>query len=141
MLERNDVTVLRLVDRGDLIAQCNITPLAPLGQDEPLSLEGFQEEVKRVLGKNLEEITEASEETGDSGLRMLRVIVAGKVGELPIQWTYYHLSDEKGRRTSLVFTLESSLLDRFATIDRELIGNFRFIEGKLPTAAKLNSVD
>ena len=32
MLERGDLAVLRLVDRGDLIAQCNITPLAALAK-------------------------------------------------------------------------------------------------------------
>jgi hypothetical protein len=135
MLERHDVTVLRLIDRGDLIAQCNITPRPPLGKDEQFTMEGFQDDVKRVLSKNFEEMVEATEETSDSGMRVLRVVVAGKVGELPIQWTYYHLSDNKGRRASLVFTLESSLLDRFAHIDRELIGNFRFLQDKQPTPA------
>lgn len=135
MLERNDLTVLRLVDRGDLIAQCNITPLPSLGKDEELTLEGFQQDVKRVLGKNFEEIVEASEETSDNGLRLLRVLVAGKAGDLPIQWTYYHLSDDKSHRASLVFTIESGLLDRFATIDREMIDNFRFLPDKEPTRA------
>src|SRR5262249_21802720 len=86
MLDRHDLTVMRLIDRGDLIAQCNITPLPSLGKDEQLTLEGFQEDVKRVLGKNFEEIVETSEETSDSGLRLLRVLVAGKAGDLPIQW-------------------------------------------------------
>jgi len=141
MLERGDLTVLRLVDRGDLIAQCNITPLAPLAKDQQLSMEGFQEEVKRVLGKNFEEMIEATEETGENGLRVLRLVVAGKVGELPIQWTYYHLDGDQARRASLVFTLESSLLSRFAHIDRELIANFRFVEGKSPTAADVKTLD
>lgn len=135
MLERPDLTVLRLVDRGDLIAQCNITPRAPLAKDEQLTLEGFQEDVKRVLGNNFEEITQAGEENATSGLRVLRVVVAGKAGELPIQWTYYHLSDDYGHRAAFVFTLESSLLDRFGHIDRELIANFRFLADKEPTAA------
>jgi hypothetical protein len=136
MLERGDLTILRLVDRGDLIAQCNITPLAPLAKDQQLSMEGFQNDVKRVLGKNFEEMIEATEDTGENSLRALRVVVAGTVGELPIQWTYYNLADDAGRRASLVFTLESSLLSRFAHIDRELIANFRFIEGKHPTVAE-----
>jgi hypothetical protein len=135
MLERGDLAVLRLVDRGDLIAQCNITPLAPLAKDKQLSLEGFQSDVKRVLGKNFEEVVEASEESADNGHRLLRVVVAGAVGELPIQWTYFHLSDEAGRRASLVFTIESSLLSRFAHLDRELIGNFHFTASKQPTPA------
>jgi hypothetical protein len=135
MLERHDLTVMRLIDRGDIIAQCNITPLPSLGKDEQLTLEGFQEDVKRVLGKNFEEIVEASEETSDTGLSLLRVLVAGKAGDLPIQWTYYHLSDDHSHRASLVFTIESSLLDRFPTIDREMISNFRFLPDKEPTRA------
>src|SRR5439155_5456927 len=135
MLERGDLTVLRLVDRGDLIAQCNITPLAPLAKDQQLSMEGFQADVKRVLGKNFQEMIEATEEVGENGLRALRVVVAGTVGELPIQWTYYHLSDDSGRRASLVFTIESGLLSRFAHVDRELIANFRFLDRKQPTPA------
>jgi hypothetical protein len=135
MLERGDLTVLRLVDRGDLIAQCNITPLPALAKDQQLSLEVFQADIKRVLGKNFEELVEAAEETTESGLRVLRVVAAGAAGELPIQWTYYHLSDDAGHRASLVFTIESSVLSRFAHIDRELIGNFHFAEDKNPTPA------
>jgi hypothetical protein len=80
-------------------------------------------------------MVEATEEVGENGLRALRVVVTGTVGELPIQWAYYHLSDDIGRRASLVFTLESSLLARFAHVDRELIANLRFVEGKQPTSA------
>ncbi|HEY2415699.1 MAG TPA: hypothetical protein VGI40_25900 [Pirellulaceae bacterium] len=135
ILERPDVTVLRFVDQGDLISQCNISPLPALAKGEQLSMDGFQEEVKRVLGKNFEEMVEATEEVSESGLRILRVVVAGKAGELPIQWAYYHISDEAGHRASLVFTIESNLLERFASVDRELVANFEFIEGKQPTPA------
>jgi hypothetical protein len=136
ILERPDLTVLRFVDHGDLISQCNVSPLSALAKGEQLSMEGFQTEVKRVLGKNFEEMVEATEEISESGLRILRVVVAGKAGELPIQWTYYHLSDDTGHRASLVFTIESNLLERFASVDRELIANFEFIEGKQPTPAE-----
>lgn len=141
MLDRADLTVLRFVDRGDLITQCNITRLPPLAKDQQLSMDSFQTDVKRVLGKNFEEIVEATEEQDGNGLRGLRVVVAGKVGELSIQWTYYHLSDDLGHRVSLVFTIESNLLDRFSSIDRELVANFRFIEGKQPTPAEPAAAD
>ena len=82
MLERPDLTVLRFVDHGDLIAQCNIASPPALPKGEQLSMAGFQEDVKRVLGKNFEEMVEATEEVGDNALRVLRVVVAGKIGEL-----------------------------------------------------------
>jgi hypothetical protein len=99
-------------------------------------MEGFQDDVKRALGNNFEEIVEATEESGDTGQHVLRVVVAGKGGDLPIHWTYYQLSDDKGRRASLVFTMESSLVERYAHTDRELIANFRFLAEKQPTAAR-----
>jgi hypothetical protein len=135
MFDRPDATVLRFVDRGDLIAQCNVSPRPALGPQEQLTLAGFQADVKRVLGKNFEQIVEASEETTDANLRILRVVVAGKAGDLNIQWTYYHVSNDQGRRASFVFTIESGLLERFAAIDRELIDGFTFTPEKQPKAA------
>jgi len=134
IFERPDATILRLVDHGDLIGQCNLSPLPPLGKGEQLSLEGFQDDVKRALGKNLEQVVSGGEEA-ENGIRILRVVVAGKTGDLPIQWTYYHLSDDHGRRAALVFTIESNLVERYPQIDRELIDGFRFLDEKQPTPA------
>jgi hypothetical protein len=63
------------------------------------------------------------------------VTVSGAVGELPIQWTYYHAFDNKGHRASLVFTIEGNLVERFAQIDRELVSGFRFLPDQQPTPA------
>jgi hypothetical protein len=136
MVDRHDVTILRMVDRGDLIAQCNISRLPQLAKGEQLTLEAFQEDVKKTLGKNFGQIAEASQEVSDGGIRTLRVIVSGNTADIPIQWTYYHLSDDAGNRASLVFTIEGSLIERFAQIDRELIAAFRFQAGKQPTPAE-----
>jgi hypothetical protein len=134
MVEKHDGTILRLVDRGDLIAQANLSPLPPLGKGEQLTLEGFQDDVKRTLGQNFEQIVAGGQES-DNGIRILRVVVAGKAGELPIQWTYYHLSDDYGHRAALVFTIESKLLEQYPQLDRELIGGFHFLAEKQPTPA------
>jgi len=136
MVDRHDATILRLVDRGDLIAQCNISRLPQLAKGEQLTLEAFQEDVKKTLGKNFSQIVEASQEVSDNGIRTLRVIVSGTTSDLPIQWTYYHLSDDAGNRAALVFTIEGNLVERFAQIDRELIAAFRFQAGKQPTPAE-----
>ncbi|MEX2174037.1 MAG: hypothetical protein WD872_06725 [Pirellulaceae bacterium] len=139
MLDRHDATILRLVDRGDLIAQCNISRLPPLADGKQLALEGFEADVKRALGKNFGQVVEAAQDVSPEGIRTLRVIVSGTASELPIQWSYYHLSDDAGHRAALVFTLEGSLVERFPQIDRELIGGFRFLAEKDPTPAKAES--
>ena len=136
MVDRHDVTLLRLVDRGDLVAQCNVSQRPMLPKGEQLTIEAFQADVQKALGKNFGQIVDASQEASDTGLRILRVTVSGATGELPIQWTYYHLSDDAGHRASLVFTIEGNLVERFAQIDRELISGFRFLSEKQPTPAE-----
>jgi hypothetical protein len=129
------VTILRLIDRGDLIAQCNISPLPSLATGQQLTLEAFQEDVKRTLGKSFGQIVEAAQESGE-GQRILRVIVSGTASDLPIQWSYYHLSDNAGNRLALVFTIEGSLIERYAQVERELVSGLQIVPGKQPTPAE-----
>jgi hypothetical protein len=133
MTDRRDGTILRLVDRGDLIAQCNISPLPTLPAGQQLSLAAFEGDVKGTLGKSFGQIVEAAQEEAD-GLRILRVIVSGATSDLPIQWSYCHVSDSAGNRLALVFTIEGSLVERYAQIDRELVGGLRMV-AKRPTPA------
>ena len=140
MVDRHDVTILRMVDRGDLIAQCNISRLPQLAAGAQLTLDAFQEDVKKTLGMSFGQIVEATQEA-EGAFRTLRVIVSGQTAEIPIQWTYYHLSDEAGNRAAFVFTIEGSLVEKFAQIDRELIAAFRFTAGRQPTPAEAKGPD
>ena len=126
LVERHDVVILRLVDQGALIAQCNISPLPDGPPDKQLSLSTFRQEVQRVLTRDEAQAAEASEMVTESGLRVLRVVVTGEVSEVPIQWNYYHLADGSGRRAALVFTFAAKLGERFADADQALIGSFEF---------------
>ncbi|HUE72222.1 MAG TPA: hypothetical protein VMP01_15165 [Pirellulaceae bacterium] len=140
MVDRFDTVILRLIDRGDLIAQCNITRLPALEKGKQMALAEFQRDVEQTLSKNMAQIVEATQSQNDEGLRVLRIVVSGTASELPIQWVYYHLSDASGQRASLVFTMEAKLVDRFAQIDRELVENVELSpslldETKEPTPA------
>ena len=128
MTERYDSAVLRLIDRGELVAQCNVAKLKNFAKDEKLTIEAFQEDVKKALEKNKGIITEVSQNTTDHGLLVQRLLVTGTASELPIQWTYYHVSDSEGRRASLVFTIDAKLVERYAHIDQELISAFRLFD-------------
>lgn len=143
MVDRLDSAILRFIDRGDLIAQCNITRLPPLPKDKPLTLTAFQKNVETTLSKNNGQILEAAQETTKDDGKVLRVTVAGSASEIPIQWFYYHLTDAQNRRASVVITLETKLLERYPALDRELISRLQLLETpstadeeKEPTPAK-----
>jgi hypothetical protein len=129
------LAVFRLLDRGELIAQCNVAIL-PTDQKKPVSLAEFQQDVQHTLGKNFGQFVNASQSTTDAGYTLLRVVVRGTVSQLPIEWIYYLVADLKNQRVSLAFTLEQSLEERFAHADRALISELRFTEAPQPTAAR-----
>ncbi len=136
MVDRHDLAVLRLVDRGDLVAQCNASRLPALAPGKELPLDELQEDIRQSLGKNLRQFIEASVSRTDDGLRILRVAAAGEAAEIAVQWNYYHVSNAQGQRLALVFTLESEQLDRFAEIDRPLAASITFLPDPEPTNAR-----
>lgn len=133
MADRPDVAIFRYVDRGDLVAQCNISKLVDRPAGQQLPLEEFQADVERSLEKNFGQFVAASQTTTDAGIRVLRVVAVGVVSELPIQWIYYHLSNDEGRRVSFVFTMEASLVERFGAADQVMAGTFEFLPRSLRT--------
>jgi hypothetical protein len=127
MVDRHDVTILRLVEQGDLIAQCNASKLRDLPAGQHVQLEAFQADIQRALGPSFGQFVEASQSKTEHGLRVLRAVASGVASELPIQWTYYHVSDDKGRQVALVFTTDATLAERLAKTDGTIVGSLEFI--------------
>jgi hypothetical protein len=120
--------VLKWLERGDLIAQCNISALARENPDKLVSLEKFQEDIKYALGQNFKEFVEASQSVDKANRRVLRVSVRGEASDLPILWNYYHVADLQGHQASFVFTFEEKYAPRLGKADLELMDSLRFIE-------------
>jgi hypothetical protein len=137
MVDRHDVTILRLIERGDLLAQCNASVLPDVKAGQQLTLESFQTDVQRALGESFGQVEEASQQMTEDGVRVLRAVVSGIVSEIPIQWTYYHLSNAKGQQAAIVFTLEAKLVEQFAGQDQTLVSSFQF----RPSAALADPLD
>jgi hypothetical protein len=121
-----DAVAMRLVDRGDLVAQCNVSVLSKVKLTEPITLESFQKDVQQSLGKNFGAFESAAERKHAAGYRLLHAAAHGRVSDVPIVWHYYLLIDEQGRRAALSFTMEAKLLERFGDADRLIIDEFRF---------------
>ncbi|UUO06021.1 hypothetical protein M4951_22005 [Blastopirellula sp. J2-11] len=134
MSETAKQSVFRLVKQGDLIAQCNVTRISDLKPGEQMTLEAFQQEVQKSLGKNFAQFADASEGLSSNGLRRLRVTANGVAESMPIEWIYYLFSDDSGRRYSIVFTLETTLAEKFAEADRNFASGFEMLSLPEPKA-------
>ena len=126
--DQNDLTVIRLVERGDLVAQANISRLSPLGEGEQLTLEAFQAGLQKSLGSTFVDFIEAGESLSDSGLRVLRVVISATVSEVPIHYVFYHLSDDHQNRLSLAFTMDADNVERFGRAEETLISSLQFTD-------------
>lgn len=134
--EARDSVVLRLVDRGELVAQCNVTALPPVEPGKRLTLAKFQEDIERSLGKTFGRFESAGESVNAAGHHLSRVITTGEVEKLPIQWNYYLVADGRGHQVVAAFTLESALVDRFGTSDASILATLRFLANSADTAAQ-----
>jgi len=132
--ELSDMIVLKLLDQDDFVAQCNIAPLPQRPPDKPVSLQEFQEDTRRALGKSFREFLAAKESTDEANRKVYRLVIRGEEKEVPIQWNYYLVADKQGRQAVFAFTMQEKLADRLNKADEQLVHAIRFVEPK--TAAK-----
>ncbi len=128
--DREDLAILRLLDRGNFVAQCNMStmPKAPIGKPVPMT--EFQSDVQSALGASFGEFVEAGQRANEAGYRVYRVVVRGKVADLAIQWNYYLVADELGRQVTFAFTVEGDLIEQLGDGDRRLVNSLRFVDSK-----------
>lgn len=125
---------LRFIDRGDLLAQCNIAPLEKAEPGKHVSLEKFQADIREALKDNFGQFVRASSGKDSDGRTIHKVIANGKVSELLIEWHYYLIADSEGRQVAFAFTLEEGLVERFGDTDRLLVGMVELFAPQVETA-------
>lgn len=120
-LEGRESTVLRLVDRGDLLAQCTITSLPPKSAGRQTTLEEFERDIRFALKDNFGELVSSRQWTNSHGHHCLEVVVRGTTEEVPLEWHYYLVAPESGNRVSLAVTIQGEMVNRLASADRHLV--------------------
>jgi hypothetical protein len=139
--DNGQAAILRMIENDRVISQCNVHQVAKLDAGQQITLEAFQDEVRKSLDKGFESFASSEERVTETGLRVLQITAIGQASELPVQWIFYHLSDDSGRRLSMVFTVGGELADKLAGTDAQMASSFRFLElpaesSQEPTPAK-----
>lgn len=119
--ERETVTLGR-VDRTGLVAQASITLLPPKSADNQTTLEEFQQDITRSLGKLYGQLISSRQWTTSRGLHAIEAVVEGKVEDIPVEWHYYLIaSPEGGHRVTVAVTIEGEQVKRLGDADRKLV--------------------
>lgn len=112
--------VMRLVDRGALIAQCSILPLPRSAPETPPTVEQVSRDVEFSLGEQFGHLATADASTRDDGTRVVRVMAEGAAEGRPFRWIHQVLTNSQGHRLAVTCMLEPAMADRFGGADLEL---------------------
>ena len=129
--DQYDPAILKLVERGKVVAQCNIAVLPKLSAGKVVSLEGFQRDVKNALGEDFGQFVLARQWASEADYRVYRLVVSGKSSETDVRWHYYLLADKHGHRAVFAFTAEARFAEKLGKADRPLVDSFRFVDPKI----------
>jgi hypothetical protein len=129
--EEQDQAVLRLIDDGDKLAQCNVALLPQAPDATQFTLEGFQRDVIRALGENVKSVIRASQRHNENDYRVFQVVAEGETSGVAMHWIYYLVTEKHGRRVILAFVLEKQMLARFDQAAEGLVETLRLAEPKI----------
>jgi hypothetical protein len=134
--EQREHMSLRLLERGDFLAHCNVTTLTVRPTDKPMTLQEFEADVTKTLGDKLDKVEAATEWANEAGHHCLGVIATGTAEDVPMEWRYYLIAAEGMRQVAVSVTVEQSIRERFADADKAIIDSLVLLEPPPATALK-----
>jgi len=134
--QSEQIAVLRFMDQGAFVAQCNLAPVRQANPGEHVPEDQFQKDIRTSLGTRLKAIEKAEILLTDDHRFLYRVTANGEANKIPTTWIYYLCAAPNGLQTSFVFAVETALRDKLGKRDLEMITSLRFLEQpKPPTVA------
>jgi len=121
-------TVLRLLDRGDFIAQATIATWRQAEPGKHLAPEQFKEVVTRQAGWELEEVVDESEIPTDNGRWLYRITARGSINDMKVTQTFYCLANEDGRQLMVTFIMKPTHSTKIGTRDIALVNAIDFVK-------------
>jgi hypothetical protein len=102
----DDHLVLRLMERGDFIAQVTVTPWTAAGKGKHLTPEEFKDAMSRTPGWEPEKELQAAEmPTGGDSRWIYRTSYLGKMDGTPVMQNFYLVAGPEGDQVVLLFTM------------------------------------
>ena len=119
--------VLRRLDRGEMVAQCNLSAGPNAGKGRHQDLGQFRDDLRKALGDRFVEIVGQGEVEGaPAGGFRYKVTIRGKQGDAGVLWHYYLIANPDGDQLIATFTLGLAQQAQFADQDLRLIGSLEW---------------
>jgi hypothetical protein len=115
--------LMRLMDRGDFVAQVTVTPWAG---GKVVSSAEFKDKMSRMPNWQPEHELQAGEVPTEKGRKIYRLSCAGTLEGVEVIQNFYHVSHEDGRQVVLAFTMTPKQAERLGSRDLSLVGSLDF---------------
>lgn len=130
----SQVAIFRLMENGSLICQSNVARLPAAAAGKHASLDQFEADIQKSLGKRLISLKPREKMPSEDGRTIYRVVAQGQTTlagekeaiEVPMQWNYYLLAAPTGQQLSFVFAIEPQLLEQLQDRDLQMVQSVRF---------------
>jgi hypothetical protein len=120
----NDHLIMRLLDRGDFVAQVTVTPWVSAGKGQHMTPEEFKDKVNNLPGWEPEKELQAGEVPGQGeGRWVWRLSEQGKLDGMPVLQNFYVVAAPTGEQVVLVFTMTPKQVDKLGARDLSLVGS------------------
>jgi hypothetical protein len=131
------LVVLKRLDKGKVVAQCNLAAGPAAGKGRHQDLAQFRDDLRSSLKQRFVQFLGAGEVDGDpAGGFRYKVGVQGREGELGVLWNYYLIASPDGDQLLATFTLAEEDAAAFGAQDLEIVGSFQWNSSAAPAKSK-----
>jgi hypothetical protein len=122
----NQQHILRLMDRGDFVAQLTLTPYRKAAPGQHLSAEEFKEIVSKAPGWEAENVERGAEVSSPSNYWIYRIGAAGALNGVNVVQYFYLVAGPQGDQVVLTFTMAPAQAKTLNTRDLEVVRSLSF---------------
>jgi hypothetical protein len=124
--QTNEHLVMRMLDRGDFVAQVTITPWSQARPGEHLSGDAFQQQMSKVPGWEPTDVLQVGEVPADGGRWIYRVSALGQLEGVKVLQNFYLVAGPGGEQVVLAFTMTQAQAEKLAARDLALAAGIDF---------------
>jgi hypothetical protein len=128
--ETENFLVLRLLDRGDFMAQATIAKWKKADAGKHTEPNEFKQSIALAPGWQLDDVIESGEVPTDEGRWIYRVTAKGELDGAKVIQTYFLLAGANGDQVAITFTMKPGNAAKIGTRDLALVNAIEIIGKK-----------
>jgi hypothetical protein len=128
--QNDQYTVMRMLERGELVAQVNVLPWAKARPGQHIGTDELKKLIEESPAFTVDQTLQSGTMPAEAGYWIYRVSAVGKSNETPVLQNYYAVAGPQGDQLMLVFTTEVNQAEHLGSRDLSMVGTVSFAPTK-----------